>query len=226
MTDLFSKIDEDTLKQLAKRYHKVLAQRNNNGVEIPSLMEIQENLARAVGHKNMHAAQAYWDTHKNRNTQPEKVDTSPQEATPPHPFGEKYPELLKSVIKEGSEAEATETLRSVIKESAEAIAKKWDNRGGYYGFERFAVFDLKTLYHEVYPRLKEQFSEEKFDAARLYDLIDVLVLQDETIKKIGHRYTTVASYEASEDKVKLPQNVEVKQQQNTENSAIQKKFRP
>ena len=212
MTDLFSKIDEDTLKQLAKRYHKVLVQRNNNGAEIPSLMEIQENLARAVGHKNMHAAQAYWDTHKNRNrnTQPEKAATPSQEVPPNHSLAENHTELLKSVIKE----------------SVEAIVSKWDKRGRYFGFERFAIFDLKTLYHEVHPRMTARLPDVKLDTANLYDLIGSLVIEDETIKKAGWGYTTVASYEASKRKVKVPQNPENEQQQNSENANVQKKLRP
>ena len=53
-------VDETTFKNLAKRYRKILAAKKDNQ-PVPSLMQIQEDLVRAMGHKDMHAAQAFWE---------------------------------------------------------------------------------------------------------------------------------------------------------------------
>lgn len=55
----FHGVDETALKTLAKRYRKILAAKKDNQ-SVPSLMQIQEDLVRALGHKDMHAAQAFW----------------------------------------------------------------------------------------------------------------------------------------------------------------------
>ena len=57
----FPGVDETTFKNLAKRYRKILANKNKTTKQAtPSLMQIQEDLVRAMGHKDMHAAQAFW----------------------------------------------------------------------------------------------------------------------------------------------------------------------
>jgi hypothetical protein len=56
----FPGVDETTFKTLAKRYRKILAAKKDNQ-PVPSLMQIQEDLVRAMGHKDMHAAQAFWE---------------------------------------------------------------------------------------------------------------------------------------------------------------------
>lgn len=56
---LIDTLSEAILKALAKRYLKVLQQKDPT--TNATLMSVQEDLARAAGHKDMHAAQAYWD---------------------------------------------------------------------------------------------------------------------------------------------------------------------
>lgn len=51
-------LDESAFKTLAKRYRAQLSKKNPTAV--PSLSEVQEDLARAFGYKDLHAAQAYW----------------------------------------------------------------------------------------------------------------------------------------------------------------------
>lgn len=67
MTTLIDALPVDVLKALAKRYLKVKKDRG----ETPAggLMSIQEDLARAAGHRDMHAAQSYW----NRKDTPEQA---------------------------------------------------------------------------------------------------------------------------------------------------------
>lgn len=51
--------DLATFKQVAKRQHKAL-QKGNPKAPVPSLMELQESLAKALGFKDLHAAQQHW----------------------------------------------------------------------------------------------------------------------------------------------------------------------
>lgn len=58
MSNLIDALPVDTLKALAKRYLKL---KKDRGDEPVALMSIQEDLARAAGHRDMHAAQDYWN---------------------------------------------------------------------------------------------------------------------------------------------------------------------
>ena len=51
-------LDQDQLKILAKRYLTVLKAQDPQSA--PSLMQVQSNLAKAVGHNSWHEAQKYW----------------------------------------------------------------------------------------------------------------------------------------------------------------------
>lgn len=59
MTTLIDTLPVSVLNALAKRYLKILKTREPDGNA--SLMSLQEDLARAAGHRDMHAAQTYWE---------------------------------------------------------------------------------------------------------------------------------------------------------------------
>ena len=51
-------LDQDQLKLLAKRYLNVLKAQDPNAA--PTLMQVQSNLAKSIGHNSWHEAQQYW----------------------------------------------------------------------------------------------------------------------------------------------------------------------
>ena len=58
MKILIDTINEETFKALAKGYFKRIKQKDPATTQ--TLMSVQEDLARVVGHENFHAAQGYW----------------------------------------------------------------------------------------------------------------------------------------------------------------------
>ena len=78
MTALIDALPFTVLKGLSKRYLKLLRARDTNSPA--TLMALQDDLARAAGHRDAHAAQSYW---QRKTAAPAEPVTLSADASPP-----------------------------------------------------------------------------------------------------------------------------------------------